>query len=224
MAKRQDLTPISYLKYTQVSGYTRKDGKRVLPYLRASWVVEFPVPLETLDLKDFGREKFAPKATKEPTREAVHGKDEWIPVGDFVSGLYDEYDFFEMQDAIYRTSESKDYISVRDGLVWDRPLKSRSFKRLKIEEAWLVRVWVLLYNRNKDEYFVFARARSLRLRDPQSRVSFESVYEQALEIYDDVVTWAEEHTDYIEVRQLLAWTFWYRPLGGYEEKAPKRAR
>jgi hypothetical protein len=223
MPKRRDLTPVSYLKYTQVSGYTRKDGRHILPYLRAQWVVEFPVPLEELDLKDFGREKFAPKPTKTPTRKAVHGRDEWMPVGDFIAGLYDEYDFFEMQDAIYRVSEAKDVISTRDGLVWDSRIKVRSFSKLGIEEAWLVRVWILLYNRNKDEYFVFARARSLRLRDQDTRLSFDSVYAQALEVYDDVVSWAEEHTDYIEVRQLLAWTFWYN-VGGVEEKAPKRAR
>jgi len=227
MAKRKpELTPISYLKVHQVSGYTRKDGRHIEPYLRSTWVVEFPVPLKSLDLEDFGSEKFPPREAIEPARKVTKepAAQEWSPVADYVLSLYDEYDFFELQDAIYRKNEDGDVISMTDGLVWEKELKTRNLEEAGLEEVYLVRVWTLLYNRNRDEHFVFARARSLLLSPERMRQSLESAYEACLEIYDGLVQWAEESTDYIEVRKMLAWTVWGRPLGQNDgEKAPKKS-
>jgi len=225
MAKRKDLTPISYLKVHQVSGYTRKDGRHIEPYLRSTWVVEFPIDLDELDLKDFGREKFPPRKAVEPARKIAEQESvrEWDSVADYILSLYDEYDYFELQDAIYRKNESSDVISMTDGLVWERPMKGRTMEEAGLEEVYLVRVWTLLYNRNRDEHFVFARARSLLLSPESSRQSLEAAYQMCLEIYDGLVQWAEESTDYIEVRKMLAWTVWGRPIGENDgEKAPKK--
>lgn len=222
MAKQKDLTPISYLRYIQVSGYTRKDGRRVEPYIRSTWVVEFPVPLEELDLTDFGKEKFAPRPSVEPPRAIVTDakRDEWTLVQDAIIDLYDEYEYFELQDAIYRKAEQSDVLSAGDGFIWEKKLKDRSMSSLRLEEIYIVRIWALLYNRNKDEYFVFARARSLLLRPESARTDLNAAYQECLDMYDGLVQWAEESTDYIEVRRMLAWTVWGRPIG---EKSPERA-
>jgi len=222
LARQDDQTPVSYLKRTRISGYLRKDGRIVEPYYRSTWVVEFPVPLTELDLSDFGREKFPIQAAIEPVRAVPDRlpRSSWQGVQDFVVDLYDEYDFFELTDPIAHKVEEADVIS-QDGFVWDRPLTDRSMDALDLKEIYLIRVWVLLYDRSRDVYFVFARARSLMLRPEASRRDLASAYVEVLDIYDGMVEWAEEHTDYIEVRRMLAWTVWGLPIGAIDpQKAP----
>lgn len=224
--KAPDLTPISYWRYSQVRGYTytTKKGRtvRVLPYVRASWVVEFPIPLRELDLTDFGREKFPSRAalTPSPYRPGAN----WVPVSEFLAGLYEEYDYFSLEDPIYRRDERADLVDLSTGLVWGRPLAKaeQTFSHIGAFGAAVVRAWVLLYDRNKDEFFVFARARSVLRPKEEGRFmpeSFSEAYQVAVDIYDGLVEWAETHTDYVEVRQLLAWTFWIMPIAGETEKA-----
>lgn len=225
MAKREDLTPISYWRIIQVSGYTRKDGRRVQPYLSRTWVVAFPVAKEELDLSDFGREKFPPRPTRPTTeyQEEAH-RSEWITVADYVLGLYEEYDYFYLEDSIMRRDEQRDFINLIDAFVWEKRLTSRSMKSLGLEEIYLIRAWVLMYNRTRDEYFIFSRCRSLLLQDEYVRESLQGAYDQVRAIYDDLVKWAAEDTDYLEVRRLAAWTVWGRPIGSETpEKAPKRS-
>lgn len=226
MAKRDDLTPIAYYRRSRVSGYLRRDGRIVDPYYRLTWIVEFPVPLEQIDLTDFGRERLPAKPSVEPVRELAHADkpSEWINAEDYVLSLYDEYEFFEIHDAIYRVNEHEDFVSMSDGLVWEHPLRVRTIAAMGLEEIYLVRVWVLLYNENRDEYFSFSRARSLLLNAQKYRESVDGAYSAVLEIYDDLVKWANEFTDYIEVKKEIAWTCWGRPTqaDGLREMIPTK--
>jgi hypothetical protein len=214
VTKRRDLTPVSYLKHTQVSGYTRKDGRHVYGYLRTRWVVEFPVPLEELDLADFGREKFPIQEALRPGREVPFktSRSDWQNVQEYVLDLYDEYEWFDLTDPIARMNEEQDLIAP-DGFVWEHTLDTRSMYDLKLDEIYLVRVWVLLFDRSRGIYFTWCRARSLLLRPEASRQDLAAAYGEVLDIYDGIVEWAEENTDYLEVRKMLAWTVNGRPIG-----------
>jgi len=223
MARKRDLTPISYVRLIPVKGYTRKDGRKVQGYTRQVWVVEFPVSLDDLDLTDFGREKFPPQARIDPSPSIPSESGPWEPVQDFVLAQYDEYDHFEMKDAIYRKREDSDFISRADGFVWEEPLDSRDMDALHLQEIYLVRIWVLIYNRTRDEYFVFARARSLNLFPEATRLSLNAAYQVCLDMYNGLVEWAENDTDYLEVRRMLAWTAWGLPIGTRQpEVAPRK--
>ena len=218
-----EMTPVSFLKYVQVSGYQRKGGKWVSGYLRKSWVVSFPVPLDELDLTDFGREKFPPRPAADPAPSVAREspRSSWQNIQDFILDLYDEFSFFELTDPLYRFDEENDVINLTDKLVWDRPLKTRTMREAKLREIDIVRVWVLLYNRNTDSYVVFARSRSLRLSAEPTRKSFEAAYAECLDIYEGVVSWAETETDYMEVRDLIGWTAWGLPTtSDTAQKAP----
>ena len=218
-----EMTPVSYLKYVQVSGYQRKGGKWVSGYLRSTWVVQFPVPLSQLDMTDFGREKFPPRPAADPVPKVSKEspRSSWQNIQDFILDLYDEFSFFELTDPLYRFDEESDVINLTDKLIWDRPLKSRTMTEAKLREIYMVRVWILLYNRNTDSYVVFARCRSLNLRPEEVRKSFQAAYGECLDMYEGVVSWAEAETDYMEVRDLIGWTAWGLPTtSDTPQKAP----
>jgi len=150
-----------------------------------------------------------PKA--EGKRDPIHPADwttdgEWFPMAEFFSRLEELYGIVEVQDPIYRQDTQGEFIYAPTGLVWERELPELTMREIGGYLIGVVRIWALCYNTNKDEYFIFARAISIRLSTPAK--SFEEAYEVAQELYDDLIEETSKW-EYIEVRQLLAWTFWY---------------
>jgi hypothetical protein len=170
--------PISYLDRRKVKGYTRKDGRSIAPYFRSYWVVAFPVPLESLDLRRFGREleKTAekPSAGKLTVKGAgirpfksSKAKELWMPLPDFVEHLRKEYENLSIDDELYRKDRFTDVVSGADGLIWDRRLKRRAMKEIGASVIGLVKAWVLTYNMNAEEYKIISWYRSLEVLDTE---------------------------------------------------------
>lgn len=230
----EDAEPGDILSYAQdvpVEGYIIRKGPRAGTYVKGyTRHIEryFIVP-----------EHFKPKPA--PPAPALRGV-RWMSLPEYLEHKYTEWEFFEVQDPVYRKDPESDVIDPASLFVWHSQARNLTLSGLGQKEYTpldggiaLVRAWVLLYNSNKDEYFVFCRTRSLLLTPPEHRKSLEACYKAHVAegyhdqeigkwvdgIYEDLKTWASEHTDYIEVREILAWTIWGFPRGVQDrEKAP----
>jgi hypothetical protein len=225
----EDASPGDIFSYTQeipVEGYFIRRGTRAGKYVHGyTRYIErhFIVP-----------EFFKPKAPP-PLPKGKAGP--WMSLDTYLENKYSEWEYFEIQDPIYRKREGLDVIDPDTLFVWHKPLRDFSLRSMDAEEVAMVRVWILLYNSNKDEYFVFCRTRTLLDTPEWTRKSLEEAYKAHVSegyfdeqlgraypsIYEDVEDWAENHTDYVEVREILAWTVFNFPRGGKDrEKAPAK--
>jgi len=236
--------PIGFYRRKRVHGYLRKDGRLVEAYWRKTWALEFPPLPKGLKLEIAPPRPYKPRIPKElippeilkarklaqlEKRRASWRKlketlarREWVNVKVFVEHLYNIFDFFEIEDPFYRVDPDADVISTKDGLIWDYPLKTRTLAAIQAQEVAVVRAWVLLYNTNKNLYFVFARCKSILLRPEPTRQSFEAAYSYAQEFYNEVVEDVREKWDYVEVVDLIAWSFWYVMSDQSVEKSPSK--
>lgn len=180
------------------------------------------IPPEKGERDEFG--VLLPKTKDEPilppdTPQFSGG--EWIPMHEWLSELEKVYDVtyeagIEVQDHIYRQGKETDFIHAPSGLVFERPLERFSMAEIGATVIGVVRVWGLSYNATKDEYFIHARCKSIRESGPA--LSFNEAYEIAGELFEQLVRDLAPF-DYVYVRQMVAWTFYYN-TETMKEKAP----